>query len=122
MFDALYIAATGMHAQQSVIDTISNNLANLNTPGFKKGRVAFDDLLYRDAVQAGNVSGQNTGLMPQGLGTGVADIRKIFADGDLKQTGNQLDVAISGRGFLEVEMTGGERAYTRAGSLRVMAD
>src|SRR5689334_11710608 len=102
MNDALYIAATGMHTQQKSVETIANNLANLNTAGFKKGRVSFADLVYR------NAAGAATGLdqpgadpMWQGTGVSIASLAKVFTQGELKQTGGAFDVAVRGEGFIE---------------------
>lgn len=125
MFDALYIGATGMQAQQAHVDAIANNLANVNTAGFKKTRVAFSDL-----VVSGVVSGQRSGAgengafvnASTGVGVQVASTGSVFAAGDLKKTGSPLDVAIVGEGFLELAMPDGSRAFARGGSLKVGAD
>jgi flagellar basal-body rod protein FlgG len=128
MNDSLYIAATGMQAQQLNVDTIANNLANANTVGFKKGRVAFTDLMVQQAALAQGVTGSSAedgalAAAPRlGSGVGVASIVKLFDLGDLKQTGSAFDVAIQGDGFLEVVMPDGSRAFTRGGSLKVNAD
>ena len=119
MLDSLYIAATGMHAEQSQIDTIANNLANLNTTAFKKSRVSFDDLLYRTAVVSSSEIDQFEDSAKVGMGSSVGSINKNFANGDLKATNNPLDVAISGKGFIEVLLDNGEPAYTRNGALAV---
>jgi flagellar basal-body rod protein FlgG len=119
MLDSLYIAATGMHAEQSQIDTIANNLANLNTTAFKKSRVSFDDLLYRTAVVSSSEIDQFEDSSKVGMGSSVGSITKNFANGDLKATNNPLDVAISGKGFIEVLLDNGEPAYTRNGALAV---
>jgi flagellar basal-body rod protein FlgG len=128
MIDSLYIAATGMQAQQLNVDTIANNLANANTAGFKKGRVVFTDLMVQQAALAQGATGASAdagalAAMPRlGSGVGVASITKLFDLGDLKQTGSAFDVAIQGDGFLEVVMPDGSRAFTRGGSLKVNAD
>jgi flagellar basal-body rod protein FlgG len=130
MFDALYIGATGMQAQQLNVDTIANNLANVNTVGFKKGRVSFTDLMVREAALAQPANSTGGGLdvgplaaIPRlGAGVGVASVGKVFDLGDLKQTGSAYDVAIQGDGFLEVVMPDGSRAFTRGGTLKVNAD
>lgn len=123
MNDSLYIAATGMHMQQKGVDTISNNLANVNTPGFKKGRVSFEDLVYRDlAGAAATVESGNTQQMWQGSGVGLASIVKSFAPGALKKTDAPLDLAIQGEGFIEVVALDGAPAYTRGGSLTIDKD
>ncbi len=121
MNDALYIAATGMQAQQLGVDTIANNLANVNTPGFKAGRVSFQDLVYRELGQADG-SGTSQARFSQGLGVSVGGLSKLFLSGELRQTDNPLDIAIPGQGFLEVVMGDGSTAFTRGGSLQVNRD
>jgi flagellar basal-body rod protein FlgG len=130
MFDALYIGATGMQAQQLNVDTIANNLANVNTTAFKKGRVSFTDLVTRDTALVQPVASADEDLdvgvlaaLPRlGAGVGTAGIGKVFDVGDLKQTGSAFDVAIQGDGFLEVAMPDGSRAFTRGGTLKVSTD
>ncbi len=129
MFDALYIGATSMQAQQLNVDTIANNLANVNTPGFKKARVSFTDLMMREAarVQPGSPGGDGEagplGTIPRlGAGVGVANVAKLFDVGDLKQTGSAFDVAIFGDGFLEVVTPDGSRTFTRGGTLKLNPD
>ena len=124
MIDALYVAATGMHTQESQINTISNNLTNLNTVGYKKSRVTFSDLFYRDRLnQTNQIPGQaNVGSERIGMGSTIARINKVFADGDIKITDNPLDLAIRGKGFFEVELDNGELAYTRNGAFKVRED
>lgn len=119
MIDALYIATTGMQSGKSHIDTVSNNLANLNTIGFKKSQVQFADLLYREVPSIEGAYNQAESSKAQGMGSSVAAIRKVFDAGDLKATGNPLDVAISGKGFFEIILENGELAYTRDGSFQV---
>lgn len=123
MNDSLYIAATGMHMQQKGVDTISNNLANVNTPGFKKGKVSFEDLVYRDlnGVAASLDSGAAQ-RMWQGSGVGVASVVKSFIAGALKQTNDPMDLAIQGDGFLEVVALDGAPAYSRGGALTIDKD
>jgi flagellar basal-body rod protein FlgG len=116
MIDSLYIGATGMAAQQTNVDTISNNLANANTPTYKKSRVVFEDLLMQQAAAAGQAPGTT------GLGTALAASGKIFTDGELVKSQNALDVAIRGRGFLEVVLADGSSGYTRSGTLQVNRD
>jgi len=120
MIRSLYIAKTGLDAQQTQLDVVSNNLANVGTSGFKKSRAVFEDLLYQTMRQPGAQSTQQTQL-PTGLqiGTGVRPVasERIFTQGNLAQTGNQLDVAINGQGFLQVSLPDGTTAYTRDGSL-----
>lgn len=122
MLKSLYIAATGMEAQQTNLDVISNNLANVGTNGFKKGRAVFSDLLYQTVRQPGAYSSQQTQL-PSGLqlGTGVRTLstEKIFTQGNLQQTGNSKDIAIQGDGFFQVQMPDGTTAYTRDGAFQV---
>jgi flagellar basal-body rod protein FlgG len=122
MMDALYIAATGMHAEQAQLDTISNNLANMNTAAFKRSSVTFDDLLYREAVSSSSAVDRATNSLQVGMGTGIASISKDFSVGDLRATGNPLDVAIRGLGFLEVDLGNGEFGFSRNGSMKVDAD
>jgi flagellar basal-body rod protein FlgG len=123
MNDSLYIAATGMHMQQKGVDTIANNLANVNTPGFKKARVSFEDLVYRDLSGAAATleSGASQRLW-QGSGVGMASILKSFIAGALKKTDLPLDVAIQGDGFIEVVGLDAAPAYSRGGSLMVDKD
>ncbi|GAB3630439.1 flagellar basal body rod protein FlgG [Pandoraea terrae] len=122
MIRSLYIAATGMNAQQTNMDVISNNLANTSTNGFKKGRAVFEDLLYQTLRQPGAQSSQQT-LLPSGLqlGTGVRPVatERIFTQGNMTQTSNAKDVAINGDGFFQVLMPDGTTAYTRDGSFQV---
>ncbi|MDA8362250.1 MAG: flagellar basal-body rod protein FlgG [Gammaproteobacteria bacterium] len=122
MDPALWIAKTGLDAQQMRMAVISNNLANVNTTGFKRDRAVFEDLLYQTVRQPGAQSTQNTQL-PSGLmlGTGVRPVatEKLFTQGNLIQTGNPLDVAINGSGFLQVLQPDGTLAYTRDGTLQV---
>lgn len=124
MNDSLYIAATGMHMQQKGVDTISNNLANVNTPGFKKGRVNFQDLVYRDlagAPMAADSAAASQRLW-QGSGVGMASIAKSFLGGELKKTDVPMDLAIQGEGFIEVVAHDGTPAFTRGGRLTVDQD
>jgi len=122
MIRSLWIAKTGLEAQQTQMDVISNNLANVSTNGFKRSRAVFEDLLYQTLRQPGAQSSQQTAL-PSGLqlGTGVrtAATEKIFTQGNLQQTSNSLDIAIQGRGFFQVLMPDGSTAYTRDGSFQV---
>jgi flagellar basal-body rod protein FlgG len=129
MSDALHIGATGMQAQQVQLDTIANNLANAATPGFKKSRVSFADLVMRGAGAGGGQaagdgaeSGATEAAPPLGSGVGLTRVTRVFDQGVLKQTGAALDVALEGDGFLEVAMPDGTRAFTRGGTLRVGAD
>jgi len=124
MNSALWVAKTGLDAQQTRLAVVTNNLANVNTTAFKKGRAAFEDLLYQTVRQPGGQTTQST-QAPTGLllGTGVRVVAtdKQFAQGNLQQTGNSLDVAINGRGFFQVLQPDGSTAYTRDGSFQVNA-
>ena len=117
---ALDIAATGMQAQQLNVEVISNNIANLNTTGFKRQRAEFQDLLYQDIRRPGdNSSDQNT-IVPVGVQIGIgvktAAVYRINQQGNLSQTQNPLDLAIQGQGYFQVQLPSGQTAYTRAGS------
>ncbi len=122
MNPALWIAKTGLEAQQTRMATISNNLANASTIGFKRSRAVFADLLYQNLAQVGAQSSQDTQL-PSGLnlGTGVRTVatEKLFTQGNIVQTGNALDMAIQGRGFLQILMPDGTLAYTRDGTVQM---
>lgn len=125
MFDALYISATGMQAQQLNVDTIANNLANVNTTGFKKAKVGFSDLMVREAGRLQPPTeelGVLGGDRQLGAGVGIAAISKLFDMGDLKKTESAFDIAIQGEGFLEVTMPDGTSAYTRGGTFKVNRD
>ena len=118
---SLYIAATGMNAQQSQMDVISNNLANVSTNGFKGSRAVFEDLLYQTVRQPGANSTQSTELASGNqVGTGVQQIatERLYTQGNLQQTGNSKDVAINGNGFFQVTMPDGTTSYTRDGSFQ----
>lgn len=122
MNQALWIAKTGLDAQQTKMSTIANNLANAGTAGYKRSRAIFADLLYQNVRQAGAQSSQDTQL-PSGLmlGTGVRTVatEKLFTQGNLVQTDNQLDMAIQGRGFFQVLLPDGSEAYSRDGSFQM---
>ncbi len=124
MIKALFTSATGMNAQVTYIDNTSNNIANVNTNGFKKGQVDFQDLLYVDQRTPGSDVAQGlqvpTGLQI-GSGTRVASTTKVFSGGPLVNTQNQFDVAVEGDGFFQVTLPSGELRYTRDGALRVNA-
>lgn len=122
MLDSLYIGATGMQAQQLNVDTIANNLANVNTAGFKRSRIDFEDLLYRSLTADGaavNAAGTSNRM---GMGTAVAAVGKVFTAGDVKKTGEPLDLAINGAGFFEILMPDGTLAYTRNGAFQLNAE
>ena len=121
MIRSLWIARTGLDAQQTQLDVISNNLANVSTNGFKRGKAVFEDLLYQTLRQPGAQSSQQTQL-PTGLqlGTGVRPVStaRIFTQGNLQKTDSTLDMAIQGNGFLQVLLPDGSTAYTRDGSFQ----
>jgi flagellar basal-body rod protein FlgG len=122
MIRSLWVAKTGLEAQQTQMDVVTNNLANVGTNGFKRSRAVFEDLLYQTIRQPGAQSSQQTQL-PTGLqlGTGVRAVstEKLFTQGNLQQTGNDKDLAIQGAGFFQVTMPDGTLAYTRDGSFHV---
>lgn len=122
MNQALWVAKTGLDAQQTRMTVVSNNLANVNTTGFKKGRAAFEDLLYQTIRQPGAQTSQQT-QSPSGLqlGTGVRVVstEKMFSQGNLLQTNNSLDIAINGRGFFQIQQPDGTLAYTRDGNFQL---
>lgn len=123
---ALHIAATGMAAQQMKVEVVSNNLANMSTTGYNPRRAEFADLHYQQLTRAGTITAADGTLVPTGvqLGLGVrpASVTVMLAQGALSQTGGDLDVAIEGRGYLEVTLPGGLSAYTRDGALKRSAD
>ncbi len=125
MIRALYTAASGMNAQQANIDNTANNLANVNTTGFKKSRVEFEDLVYQQIKAPGTptstASESPTGL-EVGLGTRSVATARDFSTGNLRNTGQPLDLAIQGKGFLQVSLPSGEVGYTRAGTMHLNAD
>jgi flagellar basal-body rod protein FlgG len=126
MIRALYSAATGMKAQETNLDVIANNMANVNTTSFKRSRADFQDLIYQYIVEPGSPTSQNT-TSPSGiqigLGVKTASVQKIFQQGDLTSTGNQLDLAIEGDGFFKVLMPpDNSEAYTRAGNFQLDKD
>lgn len=119
MLRALSTASTGMQAQQTRLDVTSNNIANVGTSGFKKSDVQFSDLLYQTSKNAGAATSQLTQTPTAtqvGLGVEVAGTTRIQTQGDMKVTGNELDLAIEGRGFFAVQMPSGELGFTRAGT------
>jgi len=124
MIRSLWISKTGLDAQQTQMDVTANNLANVSTHGFKRSRAVFEDLLYQTLRQPGAQSSQQTQL-PTGLtlGTGVRPVatERIFTQGNLQQTGNNLDVAVNGQGFFQVQLPDGTTAYTRDGSFHLDA-
>ena len=124
MIRSLWISKTGMDAQQTQLDVVSNNLANVNTTGFKRSRAVFEDLLYQNAREPGAQSSQQTTL-PSGLqigtGTRVVTTERLHTQGNLTKTGNSTDVAINGNGFFQVQMPDGTLAYTRDGNFQINA-
>ena len=125
MIRALWSSASGMNAQQLNIDVISNNLANVNTTGFKKSKIEFQDLLYQTTSAAGAQQGSGNQL-PTGIqvghGSRVSATSRVFTTGEITQTGERMDVAINGDGFFEVQLPDGNRAYSRAGAFKVGSD
>ncbi|OHY83023.1 flagellar basal-body rod protein FlgG [Marinobacter sp. AC-23] len=125
MLPALWVSKTGLSAQDTNMSTISNNLANVNTTGFKRDRAVFQDLLYQINRQPGGMNTQNSEL-PSGLqlGTGVRVVgtAKQFSQGNLQVTEQPLDLAVNGRGFLQIQMPDGQTAYTRDGQFQLNAD
>jgi flagellar basal-body rod protein FlgG len=124
MNPALWAAKTGLDAQQTRMAVVSNNLANVNTTGFKKSRAVFEDLLYQNVTQVGAATSQNTQAasgLELGTGVRVVATEKTYTQGNLSQTGNAMDLAISGRGFFQVLMPDGTLGYTRAGDFQLNA-
>lgn len=124
MFRALNTAASGMIAQQMNLDNIANNLANASTAGFRKRRLQFQDLLYQNIVMPGAASTQQTTYssgLQIGLGARSASSEMVGTQGEFESTGNQLDLAIQGAGFFQVQLPSGQLAYTRAGNFQVDA-
>lgn len=125
MIKAMRTAATGMVAQQMNVDNIANNLSNVNTTGFKKSKIEFQDILYQNYRRAGAASSVGS-QVPAGLSIGygvrpAATVRQ-FSTGDLQQTGNPLDMAIAGDGFFQIQRLDGSTAYTRDGAFKLSAD
>jgi len=121
---SLWIAKSGMEGQQFKLDTISNNLANVGTNGFKRGGVVFEDLMYDSLRSAGAASSDQTQLptgLQVGLGTRVSASTRNFSQGNLQQTGNNFDLAIKGQGFFQIQLPDGSTAYTRDGSFQLDA-
>jgi flagellar basal-body rod protein FlgG len=122
MIRAMYSAASGLEAQQLNIDVIANNLANVNTAGFKQTRAEFQDLLYQNIRASGAASSTSTDLpvgLQIGLGSRPVATSRLFTQGDFRQTGNPLDMVVEGQGFFQVRLPNGETAYTRAGSFHL---
>jgi flagellar basal-body rod protein FlgG len=121
MLRALYSSAAGMEAQQLNLDVISNNLANVNTTGFKRSKIEFQDLLY-DTTRSPGAEQSNGNQLPTGLqighGSRAVSTSKVFTEGELTSTGEPLDIAIQGDGFFQVSMPDGTLAYTRDGAMK----
>ncbi|UCD63423.1 MAG: flagellar basal-body rod protein FlgG [Candidatus Zixiibacteriota bacterium] len=125
MIKAMRTAATGMIAQQMNVDNIANNLANVNTTGFKKSKVEFQDVLYQNFRKAGSASSVGTQLPTElsiGYGTKAVTTHRQFTEGDLTPTGNPLDLAIAGDGFYQIQYPDGSTVYTRDGAFKLSAD
>jgi flagellar basal-body rod protein FlgG len=124
MMRSLWISKTGMEAQQTQLDTIAHNLANVGTNGFKRGHAVFEDLMYQNLRQAGANSSEQTQLptgLQVGLGVRPVSLSRNFSQGNLQQTGNTLDLAVKGNGFFQIQMPDGTVAYTRDGAFQVDA-
>ena len=125
MLLSLSSAATGMEAQQLNLNTISNNLANVNTTGYKRSKIEFQDMLYQQQRAAGSETGDSN-VLPSGVelgnGSRVVSTAKVFSQGQLNETDDKMDIALQGDGFLEIQMPDGTKSYTRDGSLKVAAD
>ncbi len=122
MMQSLYTASTGMLGMQTQIDTTANNIANVNTIGFKKSRAEFADLMYHVMEYAGTSTSDTTKSptgIEVGLGVRPTAVNKIFSEGSLKQTDNQLDMAITGQGFFKMELPDGTEAYSRNGAFKI---
>ena len=125
MIRSLYTAATGMVAQQTQIDVVSNNISNVNTIGYKKQRAEFADLFYQTMEYAGTATSTTTQSptgINVGLGARTTAITKIFTQGNFKETGNNLDIAIQGDGFFQIQLPDGRIAYTRDGAFKLDAE
>ena len=122
---ALAIAATGMNAQQTNLEVIANNIANINTTGYKRARAEFSDLLYQVDRMQGVPNRANSAIVPEGvsigLGVKTAAVRNVHIQGGLTNTGNEYDMALTGRGWFEIEGPEGQTLYTRAGSFNTSA-
>jgi len=123
---ALDIAGTGMQAQQTNVEVISNNIANMSTTGFNRRRAEFQDLIYQNLRRVGSNSSDNGNIVPSGaqvgLGVNTAAIYRITEQGNLQQTGNNLDMAIQGSGYFQVTLPSGQIAYTRDGTFGLSPD
>jgi flagellar basal-body rod protein FlgG len=125
MIRSLWISKTGMEGQQTKLDAIANNLANVGTNGFKRSGVVFEDLMYQNLRQAGAAGADGAALptgLQIGLGTRAAGTARNFGQGNLQQTGGNLDLAVSGNGFFQIQMPDGTTGYTRDGAFQVNAN
>lgn len=125
MINSLHIAKTGMQAQQTQMDVISHNLANVSTTGFKRGTAIFEDLIYQNLRQVGAQAAEQADLptgLQIGLGVRTVATARTYTQGSLQQTENQLDVAINGDGFFQIEMPDGSTAFTRDGNFKLTAE
>jgi flagellar basal-body rod protein FlgG len=125
MIRSLWTAKTGMEGQQTKLDAIANNLANVSTNGYKRGGVVFEDLMYQNLRSAGAASSEQSALptgLQVGLGVRVAASTRNFSQGSLQQTGGNLDVAIKGQGFFQIQLPDGTTGYTRDGAFQVDAN
>lgn len=125
MINSLHIAKTGMQAQQTQMDVVSHNLANVSTTGFKRGTAIFEDLIYQNLRQVGAQAAEQAELptgLQIGLGVRTVATARTYTQGNLQQTDNRLDVAINGDGFFQIEMPDGSTAYTRDGNFKVTAE
>jgi flagellar basal-body rod protein FlgG len=124
MMQSLAVVRTGLEGEQTKMDVISNNLANINTTGFKKTRAVFADLLYQDTTQVGGFTSQATNYpsgLQQGTGANVVATEPMVLQGSLEQTGNALDLAVNGQGYFQVLQPSGQIAYTRDGTFQISA-
>ena len=126
MMNSLRIAATGMNSQQTNVDVLSNNIANINTTAFKRSRAAFTDLMYQNKVAVGALTSAQGSIAPTGaqigMGAKLGSVYDIMTQGAVQETGNPLDIAIQGRGFFQIAMPDGEIAYTRDGAFGMDQD
>lgn len=122
MLDSLIIASTGLNAQQAKIDLISNNIANVNTTAYKKSKINFSDILYNQTNVSLSPNSETVKKDIIGAGVSASSSEKVFTDGSLKKTGAELDLAISGNGFFEIQKPDGTNAYTRTGTFKIDKD
>jgi flagellar basal-body rod protein FlgG len=120
--DALYVGATGLAAQQTGLETIANNLANMNTPAYKRSNVVFEDLMYHEGAQQTPAQGEMAQPVRLGLGTRIGNVDKVFAQGELHATESDFDLAINGDGLVSAQGPDGTTVFSRAGSLRINDD